>query len=107
MSRLGQKITMRTCRHCEEKFDPVAEPTKACRNRRDPARPGVDLSCEPKPRGFAALSPERVSEIAHKGGQMAHAKGTAHKFSREEASAAGRVGGNAPHVRRGPVKKSA
>ncbi len=58
-----------------------------------------------KPRGFAAISPERRSEIARKGGQSAHARGTAHKFTKEEARLAGTKGGNAPHVSRGAQKK--
>ncbi len=44
-------------------------------------------------RGFAAMSPQQVSEIASKGGKAAHAKGTAHEWSSEEARAAGRKGG--------------
>jgi general stress protein YciG len=57
----------------------------------------------PKPRarrGFAVMDPKLVSEIARKGGKAAHAAGTAHEFSREEARAAGRKGGLAPHTRR-------
>lgn len=57
----------------------------------------------PKPRGFAAVSPDRRREISSKGGQSAHAKGTAHRFTKEEAAAAGRKGGNAPHRTRGPA----
>jgi len=57
-----------------------------------------------KPRGFAAMDRKRVSEIASKGGKAAHAAGTAHEFSAEEARAAGRKGGLAPHVRRGTAK---
>lgn len=52
-------------------------------------------------RGFGGMDRERVREIAGKGGKAAHAKGTAHKWTREEASAAGKKGGVAPHVRRG------
>jgi general stress protein YciG len=48
-----------------------------------------------KKRGFASLSPDRRSEIARKGGQMAQEKGTGHKFTSEEAVAAGRKGGQA------------
>jgi general stress protein YciG len=93
---------MRTCRHCDEKFDPASDPVAQCRILRD----GEVLSpCEPLPRGFASLPRERVSEIAKKGGVSAHAAGTAHRFTSEEATAAGKRGGNAPHVRRGPVKK--
>jgi len=43
-------------------------------------------------RGFACISPERRSEIARKGGKAAHKAGTAHRFSPEEAQAAGRKG---------------
>lgn len=46
-----------------------------------------------KPKGFAAMSPERQREIASKGGKSAHAKGTAHQFDKEEARAAGAKGG--------------
>jgi general stress protein YciG len=44
-------------------------------------------------RGFAAMDPEEQREIASKGGRAAHEKGTAHEFSSEEASEAGRKGG--------------
>ena len=54
-----------------------------------------------RPRGFAAMDRSKVSEIASKGGKAAHAAGTAHQFSSDEARNAGRKGGVAPHVRRG------
>jgi general stress protein YciG len=38
-------------------------------------------------------------EIASKGGRTAHAKGAAHKFTVEQARAAGRKGGRAAHAR--------
>ena len=44
-------------------------------------------------RGFAALSPERQRELASQGGKAAHAMGRAHKFTPEEARAAGKKGG--------------
>jgi general stress protein YciG len=55
---------------------------------------------EPPPRkkarrGFAAMSAEKQKEIASLGGKAAHAKGTAHEFSPEEAREAGRKGGQA------------
>ena len=53
-----------------------------------------------KRRGFAVMDPKRVSEIASKGGKAAHAAGTAHEFSRDEAREAGRKGGYATHARR-------
>lgn len=48
---------------------------------------------------------DRVREIASKGGRAAHAAGTAHQFSSDEARVAGRKGGMAPHVRRGGVRR--
>lgn len=44
-------------------------------------------------RGFAAMDPERQREVARRGGRAAHAKGTAHQFTTEEAREAGRKGG--------------
>ena len=47
----------------------------------------------PRPRGFAAMTPEQQKAIASLGGRAAHARGTAHQFSPEEAREAGRKGG--------------
>ncbi|BAT51180.1 hypothetical protein NOS3756_01020 [Nostoc sp. NIES-3756] len=44
-------------------------------------------------RGFASMDEDKQREIASKGGQAAHAKGTAHEFTSEEAREAGRKGG--------------
>lgn len=65
---------------------------------------GVVVVPPRKPRGFATMTPERIREIASKGGKEAHAKGVAHRFTTEEASAAGKKGGIAPHTRRGKQK---
>lgn len=62
------------------------------------------MTNEKKPRGFAAISRDRVREIASMGGKAAHANGTAHKFSKEEASVAGRKGGMAPRKSRKVVE---
>jgi general stress protein YciG len=43
-------------------------------------------------RGFAAMDPSQVRELAKKGGIAAHQAGTAHEFNTEEARAAGRKG---------------
>jgi len=48
-------------------------------------------------RGFASMDEEKQREIASKGGRAAHAKGTAHEWSSEEAASAGRKGGRASH----------
>jgi uncharacterized protein len=53
-----------------------------------------------RPRGFAAMDRQLVSEISRKGGKAAHAAGTAHEFTSDEARAAGRKGGLASHARR-------
>jgi general stress protein YciG len=47
--------------------------------------------------GFASMDKEKQREIASKGGQAAHEKGTAHEFDSEEAREAGRKGGEASH----------
>ena len=44
-------------------------------------------------RGFASMDPNRQREIASKGGRAAHAKGTAHEWSSDEARVAGQKGG--------------
>jgi general stress protein YciG len=44
-------------------------------------------------KGFAAMPREKALEIARKGGIAAHAQGTAHEFTTEEARAAGTKGG--------------
>ena len=43
-----------------------------------------------KARGFAAMDPQRQREIASLGGRAAHQSGHAHKFTSEEARAAGK-----------------
>ncbi|WP_287268692.1 KGG domain-containing protein [Thermogemmatispora sp.] len=52
-----------------------------------------------RPRGLAALSPERRREIASKGGRTSQLRGTAHQWTAEEASAAGKKG-SARYARR-------
>lgn len=54
-------------------------------------------------RGFASMSREKQREIASKGGRAAHAKGTAHEWSSEEARAAGRKGGMVSRGGRGKL----
>jgi uncharacterized protein len=67
--------------------------------------PSTTEERRPRRRGFAAMDRDRVREIASKGGKAAHAAGTAHQFSSDEARVAGRKGGMAPHVRRGGVRR--
>jgi general stress protein YciG len=44
-------------------------------------------------RGFASMDGSKQRDIASKGGKAAHARGTAHEFTSEEARVAGRKGG--------------
>lgn len=67
----------------------------------------AEKTAEPAPRkrrGFAAMDPRLVSELASRGGKAAQRAGTAHRFSSEEARVAGRKGGIATgQKRRTPV----
>jgi general stress protein YciG len=51
-------------------------------------------------RGFASMDPKTQRRIASKGGKAAHAKGTAHEWTVDEAREAGRMGGSAKHRNR-------
>lgn len=48
-----------------------------------------------RPRGFAAMDPEQQRRIASEGGKASHESGRGHRFTSEEARAAGRKGGQA------------
>ena len=50
-------------------------------------------------RGFASMDGDKQRQIASKGGKAAHAKGTAHEWTSEEARAAGRKGGESRGTR--------
>src|SRR5690554_32116 len=56
-------------------------------------RKGFRMKTNRSNRGFASMDAQKQREIASKGGRAAHAKGTAHEFSPEEARQAGRKGG--------------
>jgi general stress protein YciG len=74
-----------------EQTTPVAPPDSAGTSSEDKPR---------KRRGFAAMDPKLVSELATRGGKAAHRAGTAHEFTSEEARIAGRKGGLATHAKR-------
>jgi general stress protein YciG len=55
-------------------------------------------TAEPKAkraRGFASMDPEMQRRIASEGGKASHLSGRGHRFTSEEARAAGRKGGQA------------
>ena len=56
-------------------------------------------------RGFAAMDRAIVVEISRSGGKAAHAAGTAHEFTTEEACEAGRKGGKTTQARRAAAKE--
>jgi uncharacterized protein len=58
-------------------------------------------------RGLAAMSPERRREIASKGGRTSQARGTAHQWTAEEASAAGKKGSARYALRKGETSRVA
>lgn len=48
-------------------------------------------------RGFASMDGTKQREIASKGGTVAHQKGRAHVWTKEEAKAAGKKGARVRH----------
>jgi general stress protein YciG len=74
-------------------FSPLAPVTEIASPR--VAQPPAS---EKKKRGFAAMNPDQVRELARRGGVAAHRAGTAHEFTSDEARAAGRKGGLASHT---------
>ncbi len=69
----------------------------AGKSKREESHPEKQKEQQKKPanRGFAAMDPEVQKRIAAQGGRAAHVKGTAHRFTSEEARAAGQKGGEA------------
>jgi uncharacterized protein len=61
---------------------------------------GGEVTDRTSKRGFAAMNPLRQRQIASEGGRAAHAQGTAHEFTSEEARQAGRRGGEASRAAR-------
>lgn len=53
-------------------------------------KPGSSQS-DTSARGFASMDPNKQREIASEGGKAAHAAGTAHEFTSQEAREAGRM----------------
>ncbi len=54
---------------------------------------GTTLAPPTQGRGFASMMPEKLSEVASKGGKAAHSYGAAHEWTSKEAQVAGRKGG--------------
>ncbi|MGI4873363.1 MAG: KGG domain-containing protein [Janthinobacterium lividum] len=70
-----------------------------------PARRIGDATPSTSRRGFASMDKEQQREIASQGGKVSAANGQGHKWTTEEARAAGRKGGL--NSRRGKAKPKA
>ena len=80
-----------------------SSPNQPNSSDKQPKRPARRIG-EKSRRGFAAMSPEQQRRIASEGGRASHESGKGHRFSTEEARAAGKKGGKIS--RRGPKKAS-
>lgn len=58
-------------------------------------------------RGFAAMDADKQREIASDGGRAAHRSGHAHKFTTEEARAAGRKSHESREAKKAAAKAAA
>ena len=66
---------------------------------RTTTRPSSEPAVTKRPRGFAAMDPATQRRIASEGGRASHESGRGHRFTSEEARAAGRKGGQASRTR--------
>ncbi len=82
----------------DEATDPQTEPSIA--SSRSSSGSSTSSETPRRRRGFAAMDPKLVSELASRGGKAAQRAGTAHRFNSEEARAAGRKGGQATGAKR-------
>jgi hypothetical protein len=60
-------------------------------NKQSGSQSGSKQSGDTSNRGFASMDPNKQREIASEGGRAAHAAGTAHEFTSQEAREAGRM----------------
>src|SRR6476469_9105344 len=60
-------------------------------NKQSGSQSGSRQSGDTSNRGFASMDPNKQREIASEGGRAAHAAGTAHEFTSQEAREAGRM----------------
>jgi len=91
MMEIDRKADPASKETAEKSVEAQPEPSLPARPSQTPSR---------RPRGFAAMDRTLVRDIARKGGRAAHAAGTAHEFTPEEARLAGGKGGRALHRNR-------
>lgn len=80
---------------------PTAARTAAAPTKTRPAT-RIGEASRTSRRGFASMDPTEQRRIASQGGKASHASGQGHKWTPEEARAAGRKGGLTS--RRGPAR---
>lgn len=68
-------------------------------NTKSANRTNAETPVTKRPRGFAAMDPATQRRIASEGGRASHQSGRGHRFTSEEARAAGRKGGQASRGR--------
>ena len=73
--------------------------TSTTRTSRPAQRRATGTAPVKRARGFAAMDPEQQRRIASEGGKASHASGRGHRFTTEEARAAGRKGGMASRTK--------
>lgn len=74
----------------------ASAPAKSAASKAAPApKAAADKTVAKRPRGFAAMDPATQRRIASEGGRASHQSGRGHRFTSEEARAAGRKGGQA------------
>ena len=82
-----------------DRLDPQQSPDQ--QESTEPSEQGTGPQEQPRRRrGFAAMDPKLVSELASRSGKAAQRAGTAHRFNSEEARVAGRKGGQATGAKR-------
>jgi uncharacterized protein len=84
-----------------------AVPSEGGELQPDPPPQAVSAQPARRRRGFATMNPDLVRQIARKGGKAAHASGTAHEFTSDEARVAGRRGGYASQAKRRKLLEAA
>ncbi|MDB4993034.1 MAG: ral stress protein [Myxococcaceae bacterium] len=83
-----------------DRLDPQNADKETTEQTSEQQAPSQETEQPRRRRGFAAMDPKLVSELASRGGKAAQRAGTAHRFNSEEARVAGRKGGQATGAKR-------
>ena len=83
----------------------MAQSNNAEKNNGPEPPGGQEVEPRRRPRGFAAMDPEKRRRVSSVGGKAAHEKGTGHEFTPDEAREAGKKGGRASAAARAGHKQ--